>query len=115
MFSGVVVFQKDEEFTTSRNRLLTVLPEIGEEYRVSFLLFITNSPAEWHSIIHFTIGGNLEVYGDRTPALFTNNGLFHFTSAINGNLNYIFEPSFLSLNTWHSIEISQLSDGSEVL
>merc|ERR1711862_490689 len=34
--TGVVVFEKDEEFTNSHNRLLTVLPEIGEEYEVTF-------------------------------------------------------------------------------
>ena len=112
LFSDVVVFQKDEEFTTSHNHLLKELPEIGKAYKVTFQLLITSSDDQ--NIIHFTIGGFNEAYGDRTPALWAYKGKFYLYSAIDGNLSYQFVASHPSLNTWHNIEISQLSDGSEV-
>ena len=118
MLLGVVVFQKDEEFTTSKNRLLTVLPELGREYSVTFQLLVTSVlDHNFQNIIHFTIGGDSPFgrgeYGDRTPGLWTGFRKFYVASAIDGNSNYGFYASIP--NSWHCIEISQLSDGSEVL
>ena len=67
------------------------------------------------NILHLTIGGNGEVYGDRTPGLWVRAGTkLRLGSAIDGNKDYHFASPDISLNTWHSFEISQLDYGSEV-
>ena len=74
-----------------------------------------NSGSGYKSVIHLTIGGDNVEYGDRTPGLWVYGGTqLHFGSAIDGNKDYSFTTPAISLNTWYSIEISQLEDGSEV-
>ena len=85
---------------------------LGIEYHITFQLFLNS--ADYGDIIHFTLGGNKGVYGDRTPRLWIFNKTLWLASAIDGDKNYVFRPPLPSLNTWHSIEISQLSEGSEV-
>jgi len=112
-----IVFKKTEQFTIRRNNLLGELPFIGKQFIVSFQLFITApTVGEFENIIHFTIGGDFENLGDRTPALWLTKGTrLYVGSAINRVPDYNMETSFsLSLNTWHNIEISQLMLGSEV-
>ena len=81
---------------------------------ISFQLLLT-AGGYTENILHFTIGGDSsEIHGDRNPGLWTYKDNMILISAIDGDANYLFTPAALSLNTWHSIEISQLSDGSEV-
>ena len=100
---------------------------LGEEYTITFQLLLTaGTPATTSStpgsIIHFTIGGDCcGVPGDRTPALWVYNGTeIVLRSTIDGQANYGILPGqfpdlpAISLNTWHTVEISQLSNGSEV-
>jgi len=101
---------------------------LGEEYTITFQLLLTaGTPAPTSStagsIIHFTIGGNCcGVPGDRTPALWVYNGTeIVLRSTIDGQANYGILPGqfpdlpAISLNTWHTVEISQLSNGSEIV
>ena len=110
-YSGFV-FQKTEELQLSKNQLLGELEKLGTEYSITFQLFLTS--AKDGNIIHFTIGGNIGRHGNRSPGLWAAKGKFYLASSIDGNHNYSFQPPLPSLNTWHSIEISQLSRGSEV-
>ena len=95
---------------------------LGEEYTITFQLLLTagtpaTSSANAGSIIHFTVGGNYGNHGDRTPALWVYSGTeIVLRSAIDGQDNYHDFPDLpaISLNTWHTVEISQLSNGSEV-
>jgi len=114
LLSGVLIFKKDEEFPLSRNQLLGELAVLGAEYSITFQLFLTSSEVR-NSIIHFTIGGDHEKYGDRTPGLWTWGATLHVASAIDGNPNYHWWTPLPTLNTWLSIEISQLSEGSEIV
>ena len=112
-----IVFKKAEQFAIQRNNLLGELPFIGKQFIISFQLFITASAVgELENIIHFTIGGDWQNLGDRTPVLWLTRGMrLYVGSAINRVPDYNMETSFsLSLNTWHDIEISQLMLGSEV-
>jgi len=112
-----IVFKKAEQFTIQRNNLLGELPFIGKQFIVSFQLFITApTVGEFENIIHFTIEGDWQNLGDRTPVLWLTKGTrLYVGSAINRVPDYNMETSFsLSLNTWHDIEISQLMLGSEV-
>ena len=70
-----------DEIVLQRNKLLTVLPYLGREFKISFDLFITKyGTPKWNyyysrlalawSIIHFTLGGDMENEGDRIPGIF---------------------------------------------
>ena len=110
-----VVFRKSGEFTIRRNYKLGELLVLGKEYVITFQLLLTAPSNDWETIIHFTIGGNRDKYGDRTPFLCVHHQTkLHLASAIDGNSNTYFNSPHLSLNTWHSIEISQSFIGSEV-
>ena len=116
-----VAFEKGQEWNISKNNFVGSLTRIGRQYVITFQLLLT-APSDYHdSIIHFTIGGDYQKYGDRTPGLWTANSKtgsgreLHLASAINGQSNYKFYPQqSLSLNIWHDIEISQIEFGSEV-
>jgi len=114
------VFKKEQEFQLSRNQLLGELAVLGTEYSITFQLFLTSYDSG--IIIHFTLGGlgglggNQGKYGDRTPFLYTHTeGNFYLFSAIDGNPNYYWKTPLPTLNTWHTMEISQLSEGSEIV
>jgi len=112
-----IVFQKREEFTLRRNHKLGDLLVLGKEYIITFeLLLIAAFSSYYGNIIHFTIGGDGQQYGDRTPVLFVHDETrLHLASAIDGDTNYHFNTPALSLNTWHSIEISQVLTGSQIV
>ena len=109
------MFNEIEEFTLCKGKELGILPCLGKEYVITFELLLTEVN-KWGSVIHFTIGGNKNSYGDRTPGLWvTKKGKFFLASAINGDSNKRFWPTDKpDTETWHKIEISQLSDGSQV-
>jgi len=96
---------------------------LGKEYTITFQLLLTaetpdTSSSNAGSIIHFTVGGNYGNHGDRTPALWVYSGTeIVLRSAIDGQDNYHDFPDLpaISLNTWHTVEISQLSNGSEIV
>jgi len=112
-----IAFKKAEEFAITKNNKLGEI-SLGRQYILTFQLFLTNanSGSGYKSVIHLTIGGDNVEYGDRTPALWVYGGTqLHFGSAIDGNKDYSFTTPAISLNTWYSIEISQLEDGSEIV
>ena len=109
------MFKEIEEFNLSKGKELVVLPCLGKEYVILFELLLTEVTS-WGSVIHFTIGGNKNNYGDRTPGLWVSKKRkFSLASAINGTSNNQFWPQDkLDLDKWYTIEISQSSDGSQV-
>jgi len=116
-----VVFVKSEEFNIEKNNLVGELSRIGRQYIITFQVLLTAYLSDYHkSIIHFTIGGDSQVYGDRTPALLTSGQdgrSLVLASAINGDPNhniYLDDLISLSLNTWYDIEIAQIEYGSEI-
>ena len=98
------------EHQIARNALLTTLPNITKEWRVSFDVNPTDFRySSYASVIHLTIGGKGSKVGDRIPAIW-----FHKTrgilvsSALNGKV--AFNNFFTSLpptGTWTKIEVSQ--------
>eukprot|EP00091_Calanus_sinicus_P012101 TRINITY_DN2742_c0_g1_i2.p1 TRINITY_DN2742_c0_g1~~TRINITY_DN2742_c0_g1_i2.p1 ORF type:complete len:262 (-),score=44.39 TRINITY_DN2742_c0_g1_i2:443-1228(-) len=82
---------------------------IGKEYKISFEVFITKTGADaFHSVIHFTIGGNADQYGDRTPAVWiTNTRTMVIASAVSGNLNTNWNFAGIPEQKWIKVEISQ--------
>ena len=111
MIAGLsVVFQKNTEFAIARDQKIAELSSMGKQFIVTFELLLTNvATSGWTSVLHFTIGGNDAVYGDRTPAVFIANGkMFHIASAINGNSNQYYNIDGLTLTTnkWYKLELS---------
>ena len=90
----------------TKNNLLTVLPYIGREFKISFDFLISNYGAGWKSIIHFTTDGNWEKYGDRAPGIWIGPDKdLYICSAINGNTNVCHHVK--TTQQWMSVEISQ--------
>ena len=105
-------FKQTWTFTPKKNHLIAELPFFGKEYTVMFDIFI-NKITFVESVLHIGLGGNMEKYGDRNPAIFVNKAPWgiHVASSISGNLNYWKNPS-VELNKWISVEVSQtLRDG----
>ena len=92
-----------------RNNLITVLPHIEKEFKISFAILISKYGADWQSVIHFTEDGNFGIYGDRIPGLwFSHDKKLHVGSALNGNYNYVYaHHTVLQVEKWINLEISQ--------
>ena len=74
-----------------KDHLYTSLPHIEKDYFVSLDVKATSFINDWQNIIHFTPGGKMEKYGDRTPAIFfDSDGKLEIHSAINGNSDYYY-------------------------
>ena len=104
------VYEKEEEFAVVESNLLTTLTTLGKEWRITFDFKPTDyDHNNWTSLIHLTIGGNNETYGDRTPAIFFRTDLgMHVSSAINGNPTYsvdLNQPP--PVGEWTTIVMSQ--------
>ena len=76
---------------------------------LSTLIQVTNELTdEWHNIFHMTIGGNMENYGDRIPAVWVNKAkYFLIWSGISGNPLTYYQNDNYNLNQWYHIEILQ--------
>ena len=71
---------------------------------------------DYRSVLHFTTGNNIGMYGDRVPGLWLekDNSLL-IASAINGDPNYFRSTSKpIQVNKWHSVEIEQGLQGEKV-
>ena len=100
MTEWTTAFSFESEHQILRNSLLTVLPNMSKEWKVTFEVNPTHySWNGWKSILHLTIGGkgvgsNAKV-GDRIPAIW-----FHKTrgvlvsSALDGRVSFnkVFKP-----------------------
>ena len=75
---------------------------------------LVDTSHECTSIVHFTIGGNIENYGDRTPAVFYCRDSLVVASAIDGNPKYQFREHTLVAGIWYKLFISQLLVNKQV-
>merc|ERR1719341_81596 len=108
-----VTFVQSWESELKQNQLVTVLPYMGKEYRVGFELLVTNIGADpWQSVIHLTLGGNAEKFGDRAPACWVaNNKKLACASSIGNDGGtsggWFNEDPIIELNKWYRVELSQ--------
>ena len=91
------------------NTTVATLNSLGKEYIVSFEVYPISLYSNWTNVIHLTTGGDWENFGDRNPAVFfhPNTSILHIASAINNDLNRVFDTAPIPLKQWSSIEISQ--------
>eukprot|EP00091_Calanus_sinicus_P012103 TRINITY_DN2742_c1_g1_i1.p1 TRINITY_DN2742_c1_g1~~TRINITY_DN2742_c1_g1_i1.p1 ORF type:complete len:146 (+),score=26.13 TRINITY_DN2742_c1_g1_i1:261-698(+) len=94
-----------------------VLGIIGMEYKISFEVFVTKfGPDAYRSVIHFTRGGNMAQYGDRTPAVWIGSTrTMTIASAVSGNLNAYWNFEGIPGQKWTKVEISQTLVGGKYM
>ena len=100
-------FSLDGEHTIVRNKLLTTLPELSKEWRVSLEVKPT-AYTRYGSVLHMTIGGRGGKVGDRTPAIW-----FHkprkvlVSTTMDGKATYSRWLKHLPIGEWTKLEVSQ--------
>ena len=88
---------------------------IDVQYEVSFKVFPSEFKNGWHSLIHFTKGGNGENPGDRIPGVWFHESdgdaierTLNICSYVNGNKNYCFNSQRVPVRKWTSVTIRQI-------
>ena len=102
------VYSQKEEHQIAKGSLLTTIPKLTEEWRISFEVNPTEF-TNYGSVLHMTIGGKSGKVGDRTPAIW-----FHKTRgilvsiALSGRASYnkFFHPLPI-VGHWTKFEFSQ--------
>ena len=113
-------FSLSSEHELAKGSLLTTLPNLTKEWRVSLEVNPTDYiSGGFNSVLHMTIGGkglgNKAKVGDRTPAIWIHKrGRVMISSAVNGEVDYrktfkILPPA----GEWTSIEVSQSLVGTK--
>ena len=109
--SWSTVFSLKEEHLIGRNQLLTTIPLLKKEWRVSFL-FKADEFEGLAQVLHLTTGGKGSgsgaEYGDRTPAIWTHPTKgFLISSAVGGKSNSKYVKALPSTGEWIVIKVSQ--------
>ena len=93
-----------------RSFLLTTIPKLGKEWKISFEFLPREFTNTNNNIIHLTSTDKdeYETHGDRIPIILLEEQKVYVRSSINGNPDYskIF-TDVLSLNQWKRIEVGQ--------
>ena len=105
-----------------KETLLTTLPTLDKEWKVSFELKPTSYKYRGYAqVIHFTTGGKGGKggkVGDRTPALWIHKTLgVYIVTTINGkpNVGKTLRLGRPPLNKWTTVEINQVKKGSSYI
>ena len=100
----------------AKNALLTTLPKLTTEWRLSFEVNPTDFNYNGYaSLLHLTIGGNRGQVGDRSPAIWLHKsrGVL-VSSAIDGKVAYSKTVKPLpAAGDWTKIEVSQVLVGAK--
>ena len=109
--SWSTVFSLKEEHLIGRNQLLTTIPLLKKEWRVSFL-FKADEFEGLAQVLHLTTGGKGSgsgaKYGDRTPAIWTHPTKgFLISSAVGGRFSSKYVKALPSTGEWIVIKVSQ--------
>ena len=115
MFAGgSTVFDLPEEHVLKFNHLLTTLPILTEEWRVSFEVNPENYTDGFAQVLHMTTGGR----SSYTPALwFSKSYGIYIKTTISGwtQAYYISKEKLPIIDEWTTVEISQTKRGSEYI
>ena len=113
------LFSLPREIVLEKNALLTDLPVLAKEWRVSFEIKPTSYKYNGYAqILQMTTGGKSGKIGDRTPALWIHKtkGVYIATTLNDKpNEGIFFKTKKPSLNEWTSVEISQVVVGSKYI
>ena len=123
MFAGVwtSAFSLGTEHKIKRNQLLTTIPLLAKEWRLSLELKADNFGSSFKQVLHMSIGGKgvgkFAKYGDRTPAIWTHPSRgFQISSAVRGKHSFgKYIKKLPSPGEWVKIEIGQALESSEMI
>ena len=123
MFAGVWTraFSLATEHKIKRNQLLTTIPLLAKEWRLSLELKVNNFGSSFKQVLHMSIGGKgvgkFAKYGDRTPAIWTHPSRgFLISSAVRGKQSFgRYIKKLPSPGEWVKIEIGQALGSSEMI
>ena len=108
-----------KEGAITRSNLVKTLATWGPEFCIYFELYINSFKAEekWHSIIHFTTGGNAGSQGTRYPGVWAGwkkkSGIILF-SFDEYKLENLGQVDGFKTNHWYKIKISIEERSDEV-
>ena len=95
----------------SRNNLYEVIPVLHKQWSLSVEINPSGTVAGWSNIVHVGLGGNVEVYGDRTPGIWFKPGdtRLVIASAVNGHVGHDTDVSThpIPINEWTKVDINQ--------
>ena len=99
---------QNEELILKKGYLLTTVPFLWKEFKLSFDVFISKFTSGWQNIVHFTTGGNDPDYGERIPGVWiADDKQFHIRFALNGNGDGGYRGTVATSGEWIHLEISQ--------
>ena len=103
------LYSHPEEHQLTKGSLLTTLPTLKRQWRVTFQLKATRQEVGYRNILHLTIGKMRGRYGDRIPFFSVQSGTVIINSAINGlpDGGPTHVPHTIALNSWQTVEVSQ--------
>ena len=109
-------FSSQSQQLLSKNHLLTTLPTLTKEWRITFDFYPSSYNYQGYAqILHVTTGGKSGKIGDRTPALWIHKtrGLYIATTLSGkASVGKFFRTKKPSLNEWTHVEIVQMKKGS---
>ena len=122
LFAGpwITAYSLREESQIRKDNLLTTIPLLKKEWKVSFD-FKANNFVGLSQLLHMTIGGqgagSGAKYGDRTPAIWTHSSKgFLISSAIGGRYSYAkYFKALPEAGEWINIEVGQELKESETI
>ena len=122
MMEWTTAYSLEGEHEIAKNTLLTTLPTLDKEWKVTFELNPTSYKYRGYAqVIHFTTGGKGGKggqLGDRTPALWIHKTLgVYIVTTINGkpNVGKTLRLGRPPLNKWTTVEINQVKKGSSYI
>ena len=96
------------ELILRKNNLLTTIPSIGKEFRITVDVLISNFVGSWQSIVHFTAAGDCCNVGDRVPGVWiASNKQFYIKFALNGYGDGGYLGTIATSGEWINLDISQ--------
>jgi len=115
---GGYFFKKTEKYIQKNeidlkaNNLITVLPNLGSEYKIIFDVLINKYKRNtWYTVLFGTAdkhhNGYGTKYGDRLPAVWVYNDFVWTAVSINDNPNLYHAPAYVTVGKWMKIEICQ--------
>ena len=118
-FDWETAFSLPTEHQLKRGSLLTTLPTLAKEWKVSFELRASSYQYKSYAqILQMTIGGKSGNIGDRTPALWIHKtrGVYLTTTlGSKSSVGKFFKTKKPPINEWTSVEISQTRKGSKYM
>ena len=105
-------FFHPSEHQIEKNSLLTTIPTLAREWRVTFDFNPKSYNNKWTQVLHMTIGGDSGNIGARTPALWMHRTRGVLVSSASQPTAGKFIPGKNpTVNKWAAVEISQIKIG----